>query len=93
MSIFNKIFTTKIYVESERFWQKITSKKLYRITLGVILGAGFGLLYWNYVGCTGGTCPLTSNPYKTVGLFGLMGGLFAKDKKAELPAVDENKEQ
>lgn len=83
MKLFNfKDYTTALSQdETIPVWKRILDNKLYRIGIGIISGALLGLLYWNYVGCTGGTCPLTSNPYKTVILFSLMGGLFAKDKK------------
>lgn len=93
MNIFNKIYTSSFYIESNRLWQKITSKKIYRIAFGIVTGAGVGLLYWNFIGCTGGTCPLTSNPYKTVLMFSILGGLFAKDKKANVAVIDKKNEQ
>ncbi|MDA3894125.1 MAG: DUF6132 family protein [Salinivirgaceae bacterium] len=71
----------------------MTNKKRYRIALGVSAGAILGLLYWNFIGCTGGTCPLTSNPYNTVLLFSVMGGLFAKDKKNEEVTIEKKNEQ
>lgn len=67
--------------ENARFYQKILHTKLYRIILGVVAGGVVGFLYWYFIGCTGGTCPLTSSPYKTVAMFALLGGMFAKDKK------------
>ncbi len=67
--------------EIETIWRKITNNNYYRILLGAIVGAGLGLLYWKFIGCNSGTCPLTSDPYKTVGIFTLMGGLYAKKDK------------
>ena len=57
---------------------RVLNKMLYRIMLGAGLGALVGLLYWEYIGCNGGSCPLTSNPYKTVIIFTIMGGFMAK---------------
>lgn len=65
----------------ESVWQKIIKNKVYRIILGAIGGGTLGFLYWYFIGCTGGNCPLTSNPYKTTAMFALLGVLFAKDKK------------
>ena len=30
--------------------------------IGLVIGAVGGFLYWKYVGCTSGTCPITSSP-------------------------------
>lgn len=57
------------------------TKTWVRILAGLLGGAIVGLLYWNFIGCNGGHCPLTNNPYKTVILFSLMGGFFNKDIK------------
>ena len=51
----------------------------YRITIifGVI-GAIGGFLYWRFVGCASGTCPITSYWY-TMSPYGiLMGGLVGE---------------
>jgi len=49
----------------------------HRITiLGAVLGAVAGYLYWRFVGCTSGGCPITSSPFMST-LWGLlMGGTF-----------------
>ena len=33
-----------------------------RLIIGAIVGGGLGLAYYKFVGCSSGTCPLTSNP-------------------------------
>ncbi len=44
--------------------------------IGVIIGALAGFLYWKYVGCSSGSCPITSSPLNMT-LFGaVMGGLL-----------------
>jgi len=41
-----------------------------------VLGALAGFLYWKFVGCTSGTCPITSSPFMST-LWGiLLGGAF-----------------
>ncbi|HID39704.1 MAG TPA: hypothetical protein EYP36_09350 [Calditrichaeota bacterium] len=51
-----------------------------------ILGMIGGYAYYYFIGCTSGSCPLTSNPYITTG-YGLGAGLIlgwdgkGKDKK------------
>jgi len=49
----------------------------HRLTiLGGLLGGVGGYLYYRFVGCASGTCPITSNPYLSI-LWGLLiGGLF-----------------
>lgn len=53
--------------------------------IGIILGAVGGYLYWHYIGCVSGTCPITSSPIMSTIWGALLGGLllsmFKKDKK------------
>ena len=53
--------------------------------IGIILGAIGGYLYWHYIGCVSGTCPITSSPIMSTIWGSLLGGLllsmFKKDKK------------
>ena len=52
---------------------------------GSILGALAGFLYYYFIGCSSGTCPITSNPYISIAYGALMGYLifdmFKKKKK------------
>ena len=41
-----------------------------------IAGAAGGWLYYRYVGCATGTCPIASNPWLTAGLGGVSGLLL-----------------
>ena len=54
--------------------------------LGSLLGAIAGYLYWRYVGCSSGTCPITSSPFMStvygIAMGSLLGGIF-KRKKVE----------
>jgi len=45
------------------------------LTIGVLLGAVGGWLYWNYFGCTTG-CAITSSPLNSSLYGALMGGLL-----------------
>ena len=58
---------------------KLFQSKYMRLLIGLIGGSLLGLLYWEFIGCNG-SCPLTSNPYKTVLFFAAMGVLMAWDK-------------
>lgn len=62
------------------WWKKAHKHYLVRLALGIGAGAVLGLLYWKFVGCHSGTCPLTSSPAKTVIIFSFMGGLFAYNR-------------
>jgi len=54
------------------FFQK---NKYAKYILGTLIGAFAGYLYYYYIGCAGGTCPITSNPYASIG-FGALAGFF-----------------
>lgn len=55
--------TIKQFFKSWFFWKPF---------LGIILGGTAGFLYYYFVGCASGTCPITSNPYISV----IWGGFF-----------------
>lgn len=47
------------------------------ITLsGTLLGIIIGYLYWFYVGCLDGTCPINASPMMNILRGGLLGGLL-----------------
>ncbi len=48
-----------------------------RIVIGIVIGAVGGFLYYRLVGCSTGTCPITSNPVVSTLYGALMGGLIA----------------
>jgi len=51
--------------------------KKYRLLLFGILTGGFtGYLYWHFVGCLDGTCPLTMSPVINIIRGSLLGGLL-----------------
>jgi hypothetical protein len=43
------------------------------IAIGVVVGGGLGFGYYKLVGCSTGTCPLTSNPFIST-LYGMVVG-------------------
>lgn len=45
------------------------------VILGIIVGAVAGFLYWKFVGCTSGTCAITSKPLNSTIYGAMMGGL------------------
>jgi len=84
---FKKYVNSDSDVLSGSHWKRVVKHRFFRLAMGIIAGAVAGLLYWKFVGCHSGTCPLTSNPYKTVILFSLMGGLLTYSKAAEQDAA------
>ena len=51
--------------------------KRHKLTLlGVMTGAVSGYLYYHFVGCTSGTCAITSKPVNSTVYGAIMGGLF-----------------
>ena len=51
-------------------------KRYWLTMLGIILGALGGFLYWKFVGCESGTCPITSSPVNSSLWGAVMGGLL-----------------
>ena len=55
----------------------LTSRNTIKNFLGLLAGALGGFLYYRLVGCTSGTCAITSRPYMSILWGGLMGYLVA----------------
>jgi hypothetical protein len=48
-----------------------------RILIGAVVGGGLGFAYYKFIGCSTGTCPLTSNPFIST-IYGMvLGALVA----------------
>jgi len=41
--------------------------------LGLVVGGILGYLYYRVIGCAGGACPLSSNPYISTTLWAAFG--------------------
>ncbi|NLX65631.1 MAG: hypothetical protein GXZ19_02485 [Bacteroidales bacterium] len=64
---------------------KVFFKKHWLKMVGILVGALVGYIYYHYVGCLSGTCPITSNPYRMM-IYGALVGyllfdLFSSDRK------------
>ena len=46
-----------------------------RIVLGALVGAVLGFLYYKFVGCATGSCPITKNPWTSTLYGAVIGGL------------------
>ncbi len=51
-------------------------KKQWLIITGIIAGMLGGYAYWYFIGCSGGTCPITSSPWMSTLWGGVAGGLL-----------------
>jgi len=54
--------------------KQVSKYKWYLI--GGLVGSIGGWLYWNFVGCSNGTCAIKSNPYLMTGYGALMGAIL-----------------
>lgn len=43
---------------------------------GIVVGSALGYLYYHFIGCSSGTCPITSNPVSSALYGAVMGGLL-----------------
>ncbi|WP_163706908.1 DUF6132 family protein [Mangrovibacterium lignilyticum] len=59
--------------------------------LGIGVGIIAGYLYWYYIGCTSGTCPIQSN-WHTSSLYGGLLGYFISDLKKKPQAKKEDQD-
>jgi len=46
-------------------------------SVGIVIGALLGFVYWYYVGCLSGSCAITSSPVNSTIYGGLLGILTA----------------
>ncbi|HNW29084.1 MAG TPA: DUF6132 family protein, partial [Spirochaetota bacterium] len=60
----------------------MSKNKTRRIPWGLVLGIGIGgiagFLFYYFIGCSTGTCPITSNPYGSVLYGALMGAMVSR---------------
>jgi hypothetical protein len=59
--------TVKEFFRSSYFWKPFIS---------IIIGGAAGFLYYYFVGCTSGSCAITSNPLSSIITGGVFGFLF-----------------
>ena len=53
------------------------------IISGVIIGGISGFVYYKQVGCSSGSCAITSNPYMSTLYFSVLGGLLVSIIKSD----------
>ncbi|HMY84003.1 MAG TPA: DUF6132 family protein [Saprospiraceae bacterium] len=50
--------------------------------IGILIGAVAGYAYYYFVGCAGGTCPISSKPLNSTLYGALAGAVFFSDTKS-----------
>ncbi len=50
---------------------------IWKTVVGAVGGAAVGLALYRFVGCRTGACPLNSNPWIAMALWGLIGAAVA----------------
>lgn len=69
-------------------------KKNRLYVVGALLGGLAGFMYWNFVGCTSGTCMITSKPFNSTLYGATMGALLLgmfKTEKSKATVSSNNK--
>lgn len=60
-------------------------KEYFPELIGIVIGAVGGFIYYKNIGCSTGSCPITSNPWSSIiwgSIMGyLIGGVFKKRNK------------
>jgi hypothetical protein len=71
--------------QENKIYQKAKAFFSIQAIIGIVIGIIAGYLYYIKVGCTSGTCPLTSSPWMSMlwgGIIGyLLGDMFTRKKK------------
>jgi urea transporter len=49
-----------------------------KMIIGAAIGGVLGFLYYKFIGCSTGTCPITSKPLNSVLYGALLGFLFSR---------------
>ncbi|WP_250632636.1 DUF6132 family protein [Rhodoflexus caldus] len=61
----------------------IKYKKWLLASAGILVGGIAGWAFWYYIGCESGTCPITSNPYRSMAYGAVMGLLLFWPERSE----------
>lgn len=62
---------------------KTLIKKHNKTIVGSLIGAALGYAYYYFIGCSNGTCAITSNPINSSLYGAFMGGLLGSSFKNE----------
>jgi phage shock protein E len=64
----------------KKILQNIKSVLNKRLLIGIVVGAIAGYAYYYFIGCSSGTCAITSNPVNST-LYGILFGALLLYKK------------
>ena len=68
------------YLDMKKQIQNIKSFLNLRLLIGVVVGAIAGYAYYYFIGCSSGSCAITSNPVNST-LYGVLFGALLLYKK------------
>ncbi len=60
-------------------------------SLGIVMGAAIGFVYWYYVGCLSGSCAITSSPLNSTLYGAVLGVLIATNFTSTKNKSDKEK--
>jgi hypothetical protein len=66
-----------IIIKLKKITEFLISWYFWKVILGIVTGGSAGFLYYHFIGCTSGSCPVTSHPYSAIAAGGLMGYLLS----------------
>jgi hypothetical protein len=65
----------KVTAKPQNIREFLKSRKFLKPFIGILAGGLAGFLYFHFVGCSTGSCPITSHSYNTIMFGGLLGYL------------------
>lgn len=65
--------------------------KWFRWGVAALAGSGVGFTYWYFIGCTSGSCAITSSPVNSSLYGALMGVLLINSFSGETKSATDNK--
>jgi hypothetical protein len=68
----------EIKPQPKTFKEMLKSRRFWKPFLGVALGGAAGFLYYHFIGCSSGSCAITSNPVMSTVWGGLLGLFLVK---------------
>ena len=52
-----------------------------KVILGAVIGGAVGFLYYKFIGCRSGACPIAGNPWISTIWWALIGGMLMSGGK------------
>ena len=69
--------------------KQLFNKRFTKIAAFLFLGGAGGFAYYYFIGCQGGTCPITGNPYISTSYGMMVGLLLSFDSKKKLKKEED----